>query len=97
MMLDPVAGPVRPQSPAQPRVQEDLWRAAQDLEAAFLAEMLRHAGAGTARSSFGGGAGEEQFSSFLRTEQARAMAQSGGIGLAQSLFEALVAQAEGTQ
>lgn len=62
---------------------------AQALEAAFLAEMLGHAGFGAARDGFGGGIGEDQFASFLRQEQATALAQRGGIGLAESLFHAL--------
>lgn len=75
-----------------PRRESDLRQAAQDMEAAFLSEMLRHAGLGAPRDSFGGGQGEDQFTSFLRTEQARAMAASGGIGLAESLFNALAAR-----
>jgi Rod binding domain-containing protein len=62
---------------------------AQELEAAFLGEMLGHAGLGESRESFGGGIGEEQFASFLRREQATAMVRAGGIGLAESLFLAL--------
>jgi len=75
-----------------PERREQLREVARDLEASFLSEMLRYAGSAQARTSFGGGAGEEQFSSFLRTEQARAMAEGGGIGLAESLFNALVAR-----
>lgn len=87
------AQPASPRPPASRTAQ--LRQVAQDLEASFLAEMLRHAGAGNARGSFGGGVGEEQFSSFLRNEQVRAMAQGGGIGLAESLFQALVAREGG--
>jgi peptidoglycan hydrolase FlgJ len=65
---------------------------ATELEATFLAEMLQFAGLGAEQDSFGGGIGEEQFASFLRQEQARLMADRGGIGLAQSLFDALVKQ-----
>lgn len=85
---------VLPQATPQvtPERREQLREVARDLEASFLAEMLRYAGSAATRTSFGGGAGEEQFSSFLRTEQARAMAQGGGIGLAESLFNALVAR-----
>jgi len=72
-----------------PRRDDALWKAAQDLEANFLSEMLKSAGLGKAPDSFGGGEGEDQFASFLRQEQAREMVKSGGIGLAQSLFEAL--------
>ena len=71
-----------------------LYRAAQDLEASFLAEMLKSAGFGKPRDAYGGGIGEEQFGSFLRQEQAREMVQQGGIGLAESLFEALKERAD---
>lgn len=73
-----------------------LMQAAQELEANFLAEMLKAAGLGEMPEAFGGGAGEEQFASFLRLEQARGMVEAGGIGLAQSLFEALKERADGT-
>jgi len=66
-----------------------LMESAKDLEAAFLTEMLKAAGFGEARDSFGGGAGEDQFSSFLRSEHAKAIVERGGIGLAESLFHAL--------
>ncbi|MBC7138861.1 MAG: rod-binding protein [Defluviimonas sp.] len=78
----PVTAPPPPRDPA-------LWKAAQDLETAFLSEMLAAAGLGAARESFGGGIGEEQFGSFLRREQAGELVQGGGIGLAESLYEAL--------
>jgi peptidoglycan hydrolase FlgJ len=61
----------------------------QELEAAFLAEMLSHAGLGAARDSFGGGIGEEQFASFLRSEQAKAFVSQGGVGLAEHFFRAI--------
>jgi len=63
--------------------------AAQKLEATFLAEMLKAAGLGESRSAFGGGAGEDQFSSFLVQAQAEEMVAAGGIGLAEALFDAL--------
>lgn len=66
-----------------------LREAAQELEANFLAEMLKSAGIGKTPEGFGGGAGEDQFASFMRLEQARQMAAQGGIGLAESLFHAL--------
>lgn len=58
-------------------------------EAAFLSEMLKHAGLGKPSEAFGGGAGEEQFASLLRDAQADALADRGGIGLAESIFHAL--------
>lgn len=66
-----------------------LRKAADQLEATFLAEMLKSAGLGKARDQFGGGAGEDQFSSFIVQEQAAAMVRAGGIGLSETLYEAL--------
>ena len=65
------------------------WGAAQKLEATFLSEMLKSAGLGETQSSFGGGAGEAQFASFLREEQAKQMTRAGGIGLTQVIFDAI--------
>lgn len=76
-------------APRVPDENKALMAAAQKLEASFLAEMLQAAGLGESRASFGGGAGEDQFSSFLVQEQAAAMVRAGGIGLSESLFEAL--------
>jgi len=66
-----------------------LMDVAQKLEATFLAEMLKSAGLGQASESFGGGAGEDQFASFLVQEQALLMVKAGGIGLSESIFETL--------
>lgn len=66
-----------------------LRKAAEKLEASFLAEMLKSAGYGKARDSFGGGAGEEHFSSFLVDAQAEQMVRAGGIGLAEHIFSSL--------
>lgn len=77
--------------PPGPRQEGALRRAAQEMEAAFLAEMLKPMGANTQSSSFGGGIGEAQFSSFLAGEQAKLMVKAGGIGLSESIFNALAA------
>jgi peptidoglycan hydrolase FlgJ len=66
-----------------------LRAAAEAMEAGFLAEMLKQSGLGAAPEGFGGGAGEDQFASFLRQEQAAAMVRAGGIGLANSIYNAL--------
>lgn len=78
-------------APPTPAAQKDdaLRGAAQKLEATFLAEMLKSAGLGESRSAFGGGTGEDQFSSFLVQAQAEEMVAAGGIGLAEALFDAL--------
>ncbi|MEK0165059.1 rod-binding protein [Phaeobacter sp. A36a-5a] len=69
--------------------QDPLRKAAQELEATFLAEMLKSAGLGESRETMGGGAGEDQFSSFLVRAQAEQISKAGGIGLAESLYHAL--------
>jgi Rod binding domain-containing protein len=66
-----------------------LRKAAIALEANFIAEMLKSAGLGKTSESFGGGIGEDQFASFLIREQAMSMAERGGIGLAETIFNAL--------
>ena len=81
--------PATPSHPPKARRDAELMATAKALEASFLAEMLRSAGLGSPRESFGGGAGEDQFASFLRQEQARALVEAGGIGLAESLYNAL--------
>jgi len=68
-----------------------LRRAALKLEAGFLSLMLKESGLGET-GAFGGGVGEEQFASFLRDIHAREMAEAGGIGLAESIFQALKAR-----
>ena len=71
--------------PSHSRLRES----AVELEGAFIAEMLKHVKLGQTPDEFGGGAGEDQFGSFLRFEQARQMAAAGGIGLAEAIFDAL--------
>lgn len=85
-MIPPIASPPAAMPTALDRVLRDKAR---DLEASFLAEMLRHAGVGTPPSAFGGGVGEEQFASFLREAQAGAIARRGGLGLAEHLYKAM--------
>ena len=84
-------------SPPTPDPARDarLRDAAQRLEAGFLKEMLSAAGLGHAPSAFGGGEGEDQFSSFLLDEQAQRLAKAGGIGLAESIYESLKARDAG--
>lgn len=85
---------------AEPRVRQlrnpTLWEKSKALEASFLSEMLKSAGLGKSRDEFGGGVGEDQYSSLLATEQAKAMVEAGGIGLAESIYRSL-AEKETTQ
>ena len=82
---------LRPQT-AAPDTDAKLRDAAKKLETTFLSEMLKSAGFGAPLSGFGGGAGEDQFGSFLRDAQAAEIVETGGIGLAESLFEAMKAR-----
>lgn len=66
-----------------------LREAARKLESGFVAEMLKSAGFGKARESFGGGAGEDAFASFLVQTQADLIVANGGFGLAENIFQAL--------
>ncbi len=71
---------------------EALLEVAKAFEASFLAEMLKASGMGKSRSEFGGGAGEEAFSSMMVDEQAALMVERGGIGLSESIFNSLWAR-----
>lgn len=73
-----------------PARNDQLMARAEQLEAAFLAEMLAYTGLGKSEGTFAGGPGEAQFASFLRQEQARLMVDRGGIGLAELIFNSMV-------
>ncbi len=70
--------------------RDQLLAKAKSLEAAFLSEMLSHAGLEASEGPFSGGIGEDQFASFLREAQAKSIVEHGGIGLAEHLFQSLV-------
>jgi Rod binding domain-containing protein len=80
-----------PSPPSADRV-ETLRAAATAFEATFLAEMLKHAGLGRSTPGFDGGAGEAAFGGELVAAQADLLARRGGIGIAQRLFEAMLAR-----
>ncbi|MEO0944071.1 MAG: rod-binding protein [Pseudomonadota bacterium] len=88
----PKAGQPVPEQSYNARLMET----AKQLEASFLAEMLKSAGVGEARQSFGGGAGEDHFSGFLVQEYASATVKSGGIGLAETIYYALARKENST-
>ncbi|MEM6886510.1 MAG: rod-binding protein [Pseudomonadota bacterium] len=84
--------PIAPKAATPSQSDLALRQVAQELEASFLAEMLKSSGLGKAGGSFTGGAGEDQFSSFLVDEQAKQIVAAGGLGLAESIFESLKEQ-----
>lgn len=77
-------------SPVSPARSAQLMKKAKELETTFLSEMLSYTGLDEQKGDFSGGIGEDQFSSFLREAQAKAMVDHGGIGLAENIFNALV-------
>lgn len=86
MELTPPA--VAPSSTSQQN-KTDLKDAAKELETVFISEMLKSAGFGKTPSEFGGGVGEDQFSSFLVDQQAKAISNGRGLGLAEHIFNAM--------
>ncbi|MEM1315920.1 MAG: rod-binding protein [Pseudomonadota bacterium] len=85
--LPTLPAPLAPQ--AAGRDAQALRRVAVEFEAAFLTEMLNHAGVGSTPEGFGGGAGEDAFGSLLTREHARLLAEQGGIGLADAIEASL--------
>ena len=86
----PPIGGTRPPPPRDPK----LWAAATALEASFLAEMMKAAKIGAPRGEFGGGIGEEQFSTMLVDEYARGLAGRTGTGLSEAIYRSLVSKAD---
>ena len=82
--------PPKPAPDATDKTTE-LFRLSQELEANFLAEMLKSSGINKTAESFGGGAGEDAFSSMLTQQYASKMAGQGGVGLAEHIYKSLVA------
>ena len=81
--------------PHTPQRDTKLWEMSQSLEASFLSEMLQVAGFGKSREAFGGGVGEDQFSSLLVSERAELIVKAGGIGLAESIYNSLLTNSSG--
>lgn len=85
-------GPTEGQATGNARLRQ----LAQEFEAVFLAQMLKSAGLGRGAEGFDGGfdggMGEAQMQSFVIDAKARAIAASGGIGLAETVFRYLAAK-----
>lgn len=82
---------VRTRSPTNEQIRD----VAEKLEATFISEMLKSVDIGATPTSFGGGVGEDQFSSLLRDLQAAEIAKSGGFGLADQFYRAMKASQYG--
>lgn len=77
----------------EPASEAAMRAAAQQFEASFLAEMLKHTGIGKMPEGFNGGHGEEAFSDYLVHEYAESIASSKSIGLADQIYRALAERA----
>ena len=89
-----ISNPHAVASPTHIKRDQTLMKVTRELEASFLAEMLKSAGVGKPPEAFGGGAGEDHFSTFLVREYASATVEAGGIGLAESIYRSLVQSKE---
>lgn len=91
MDLSPIAlsAPPIATALAPARSDAEIREAARSFEAAFLAEMLRYTQLNANPAGFGGGAGEEAFGGLLTDEYARLLAERGGVGLAERIFDIL--------
>ena len=92
MELSPLpASPPLPLAKTLDRSAEEarMRETAEAFEAAFLADVLENSGINAMPEAFGGGAGEDAFSGLLTQEYGRLLAERGGIGLAEQVFELL--------
>lgn len=76
-------------APRETRRESELWSLSKALETNFISVMLTSVGLGQNETSFGGGVGEDQFASFLVSEQAKSIVDSGGFGLAETIYLSL--------
>lgn len=87
--ISPKVDASAPRKPDVAAAERAARKTAEAFESAFLAEMLKHTGINRTPDSGGGGAGEEAFASFLTGEYARLIAERGGVGLAEQIFNAI--------
>ena len=83
------AGPALPEPPA-PAEDARARAAAQEFEAMFLGQMANEMLRGAMPETMNGGFGEEMFRNLLGDEIGRQMARSGGIGLSDQVYHALL-------
>jgi Rod binding domain-containing protein len=76
--------------------KEALWDTAKDFEAVFISSMLQPVfDSIDVDGPFGGGQGEKVFRSMLVQEYGQKMVETGGIGLAESVYETMLRAQEG--
>ncbi len=80
---------------SQEEIRGQLQKKAVEFEAVFITQMLKPMFEGTqAEEPFGGGMAEDVWRSFEMEEYGKAIAQSGGIGLADAVYRQLLAVQE---
>lgn len=84
-------------TPRAPKVssEAEAFKAAQEFESVFLAQLITSMMGESTKSEFNGGAGEDAFQGILHEEYARVFAKSGGIGLAEPLAREILRMQEG--
>lgn len=97
-MIDSIGSPITSPGPSASEAalkDKAMREAANEFEAVFLAEMLSHTSLGDTSETFGGGAGEDAFGSLMTREWANQLTARGGIGLSETIYQALVARGGG--
>ncbi len=79
----PSASPALPK--ASPAELARIGKVSREFEQSFLSIMLGEMSSDVKTSSFGGGAGEDAFKSFMNDAMAKSMTAHGGLGLAPKL------------
>lgn len=90
--LNPLPAPLeswRPPASQAPRTRQEAEEVARELEAVFLAELLKSLEATLPSGSFLGEGGSQIRSGLVRDELARFLAEHGGIGLADVILRSL--------
>lgn len=76
-----------------PKSMAALRKTGEDFESMFLSQMLGHMFSGVKSDElFGGGAAEEQYRSLMVDEYGKAIAKSGGIGIADQVVRSVMMQ-----
>jgi Rod binding domain-containing protein len=73
------------------RIRAEARDVAESFEALFLSQMFEHMTSGLeVDPTFGGGPGEKAFRSLLNSEYATGIAEAGGIGVAEPIYQEIL-------
>lgn len=78
------------------KAPDDLRATAEEFEAIFLAQMAAHMFTDVEGGMFSGGPGEDTYRSMLHQEFGKALAKSGGIGIADAVVREMIRIQEGS-